>query len=148
VAAGKLLVVRGLASGYGNKRVVFDIDLDVRPGEIVGIIGHNGAGKTTTLRSIFGTLPTHQGTVTYEGADITGRSPRKNVMSGISLIPSEHFVFADMTVRDNLLLGALHEKKLLANPAADGRNPPALAPPPTSDRPNSPALCPVGNSVC
>jgi branched-chain amino acid transport system ATP-binding protein len=105
-----LLDVAGLAAGYGNKQVVFDLSMTVAPGEIVGIIGHNGAGKTTTLRTIFGALSAQGGTVTYRGEDITRQSPRLNVRAGISLIPSEHFVFTDMSVRDNLLLGALHER--------------------------------------
>jgi branched-chain amino acid transport system ATP-binding protein len=108
--AGPLLDVRQLTTGYGRKTVVFGVDLHVAPGEVVGIIGHNGAGKTTTLRGIFGSLPVQSGSVTYQGVDITRRTPRRNVQDGISLIPSEHFVFADMSVRDNLLLGALHEK--------------------------------------
>ncbi len=107
---GPLLDVHGLSTGYGRKTVVFDVDLHVMPGEVVGIIGHNGAGKTTTLRGIFGTLPVSKGTVTYQGENITRWAPRRNVRAGISLIPSERFVFADMSVRDNLLLGALHEK--------------------------------------
>lgn len=105
-----LLAVDGLTSGYGSKSVVFNVSLHVQPGEVVGIIGHNGAGKTTTLRAIFGILPAQRGKIFYADHDITNRSPRKNVQAGIALIPSEQFVFADMSVRDNLLLGALNER--------------------------------------
>lgn len=106
----QMLEVASLTTGYGRKTVVFDVDLHVGTGEVVGIIGHNGAGKTTTLRGVFGTLPVQSGRIVYQGRDITNRSPRRNVQGGISLIPSEQFVFADMSVRDNLLLGALHER--------------------------------------
>jgi branched-chain amino acid transport system ATP-binding protein len=105
-----LLAVEHLTTGYGSKSVVFDVSLHVQPGEVVGIIGHNGAGKTTTLRAIFGILSAQKGHIDYLGRNITNRSPRKNVQGGIALIPSEQFVFADMTVRDNLLLGALNER--------------------------------------
>jgi branched-chain amino acid transport system ATP-binding protein len=105
-----LLDVEELKAGYGAKQVVFDASFHVAPGEIVGIIGHNGAGKTTSLRSIFGMLPTQGGTVTYHGEKVTGRSCRANVRDGMAFIPSEQFVFAELSVHENLLLGALHER--------------------------------------
>jgi branched-chain amino acid transport system ATP-binding protein len=107
---GVVLTVADLQAGYRSTQVVFDVSLNVKAGEIVGIIGHNGAGKTTTVRTVFGTLPPMGGAITYQGVNVTGHSPRRNVRAGMMLIPSEHFVFADMTVRENLSLGALHEK--------------------------------------
>jgi branched-chain amino acid transport system ATP-binding protein len=103
-----LLKVSSLKAGYGSKRVVFDADFEVRRGEVVGIIGHNGAGKTTTLRSVCGTLKPAAGKIVYQGADIAGRSARKNVASGMSMVRSERFTFGELTVRENLLLGGLH----------------------------------------
>jgi branched-chain amino acid transport system ATP-binding protein len=75
---------------------------------VVGIIGHNGAGKSTTLRSIFGMLSPRGGKVVFRDKDVTGASCRSNVLTGMSLIPSERFVFADQTVHENLLLGCLY----------------------------------------
>lgn len=106
----ELLMVSGLQAGYGKKHVVFDVDLHLRAGEIVTIIGHNGAGKTTTLKTIFGMLPALGGTITYQGDDVTRSSCRRNVLRGMSYIPAERFVFSDLSVLDNLRLGAMHEK--------------------------------------
>jgi branched-chain amino acid transport system ATP-binding protein len=109
-----LLDVRGLFGGYGRKQVVFDVNVHVDEGEIVTVIGHNGAGKTTTLKTIFGMLPAQRGNVVYRDEEITRRSCRHNVLAGMSLIPSERFVFGDLSVVDNLRLGALHEKSTAA----------------------------------
>jgi branched-chain amino acid transport system ATP-binding protein len=105
-----LLSVQGLYAGYGRKQVVFDVDLHVGVGEIVTVFGHNGAGKTTTLKTIFGMLSPQRGRVFYQGDDITHATCRHNVLSGMSLIPSERFVFGDLSVSECLRLGALHEK--------------------------------------
>lgn len=105
-----LLELRGLGAGYGRKQVVFDVNLDVRPGEIVTILGHNGAGKTTTLKTVFGMISPHSGAIHYDGKDVTKATCRQNVLAGMSLIPAERFVFGDLTVMDNLLLGSLHVK--------------------------------------
>jgi branched-chain amino acid transport system ATP-binding protein len=103
-----------LKAGYGRKEVVFDVDLHVREGEIVSVVGHNGAGKTTTLKTIYGMLPALGGTITYRGEDTTKSFATQNNARGMSLIPSERFVFGDLTVKDNLLLGSLHEKSAQA----------------------------------
>lgn len=107
-STGSALVLEGLQAGYGRKQVVFDVSLNVNDGEIVTILGHNGAGKTTTLKTVFGMLPAQGGRVVYHGSDITRATCRHNVRNGISLIPSERFVFADLTVLDNLRLGGLN----------------------------------------
>jgi branched-chain amino acid transport system ATP-binding protein len=104
--APDLLHVDALEGGYGRKRVIYDATLRANPGEIVAIIGHNGAGKTTLLRTVFGMLDAHGGRVLYEGVDICGDACRRNVTRGISMIPAERFVFADLTVLENLKLGA------------------------------------------
>lgn len=107
---GDLLVLAGLQAGYGKKHVVFDVDLRLAAGEIVTIIGHNGAGKTTTLKTIFGMLPPLGGTMTYGGEDVSHTTCRRNVLRGMSYIPAERFVFSDLSVLDNLRLGAMHVK--------------------------------------
>jgi branched-chain amino acid transport system ATP-binding protein len=105
-----LVAVKGLGGGYGRKQVVFDVDLHVREGEIVSIVGHNGAGKTTVLRTIYGMLPAIGGKIVYRGEDTTKVFATHNAANGMALIPAERFVFGDLTVKDNLLLGALHVK--------------------------------------
>jgi branched-chain amino acid transport system ATP-binding protein len=100
-----MLDVAGLQAGWGRKRVVFDVDIHVYEGEIVGVLGHNGSGKSTTIKAILGTNPSQGGRVTYSGRDVTRAGYKSNVRSGMALIPSERFVFADLTVLDNLLLG-------------------------------------------
>lgn len=109
-ATDDILVLSGLQAGYGRKHVVFDVDLHLRQGEIVTIVGHNGAGKTTTLKTVFGMLPPLGGSITYRGEDVSRSSCRHNVLAGMSYIPAERFVFSDLSVLDNLRLGAMHER--------------------------------------
>jgi branched-chain amino acid transport system ATP-binding protein len=104
--AGLLLDVKGLQAGYGRRPVLFDVDLHIGVGEIVAMFGHNGAGKTTTLNSIFGRIRSSAGTVQFGGEDITHAKGITNVGRGMTLIPAEQFVFGDLTVLDNLKLGA------------------------------------------
>jgi branched-chain amino acid transport system ATP-binding protein len=106
----EVLAVSRLQAGYGSKQVVFDVDLSAGRGEIITLLGHNGAGKTTMLKTIFGMLPAMGGKVVYKGQDITRSTCRRNVQRGMSMIPSERFVFGELSVRDNLALGAMHEK--------------------------------------
>lgn len=105
-----VLEVEGLYAGYGRKTVVFDTTFNVMPGEIVGIFGHNGSGKSTTVTAVLGTNEAQRGTIRYFGDDVTHAGARHNVHQGMSLIPSEHFVFADLTVRENLLLGGANQR--------------------------------------
>lgn len=108
VGDSALLEVAGLKAGYGRRPVVFDVSLRVDKGEIVAMFGHNGAGKTTTLNSIFGRCKPSAGTVRFGGEDITKGKGIDNVRRGMTLIPAEKFVFADLSVLDNLRLGAYH----------------------------------------
>jgi branched-chain amino acid transport system ATP-binding protein len=100
------LAVENLTAGYGRKQVVFDVSFHVGAGEVVTLLGHNGSGKSTTIRTILGLLPALSGKITYLGEDVTKTSSRHNVKAGMAMIPSERFVFQDLTVIDNLLLGA------------------------------------------
>ena len=106
---GNILEVRGLQAGYGRKQVVFDVDLHVAPGEILGVLGHNGSGKSTTIRTILGVMPALGGRITFDGRDVTRAGTRANVKAGIAMIPSERFVFQDLSVIDNLLLGGAND---------------------------------------
>jgi branched-chain amino acid transport system ATP-binding protein len=105
-SARPLLALTRLQAGYGRKQVVFDVDIRVSEGEIVGVLGHNGSGKTTTIRTILGINRALGGRIEFDGDDVTRAGSRHNVKAGMAMIPSERFVFADLSVRDNLLLGA------------------------------------------
>jgi branched-chain amino acid transport system ATP-binding protein len=109
-ASAPMLEVRGLSAGYGRRQVIFDVDFTVKEREIVTILGHNGAGKTTTLKSVFGLIRPLAGSVVYRGNEVAGRVPATNVREGMSFTPPEHFVFGDLSVRNNLRLGAITEK--------------------------------------
>ncbi|HEV7753899.1 MAG TPA: ABC transporter ATP-binding protein [Baekduia sp.] len=102
-----LLEVEGLKAGYGPRTVVFEAGFRVRPGEVVAMMGHNGAGKSTTVKTVFGLVKPRAGTVRYAGDEITGHNCPQNVAAGMSYTPADSFVFADLTVSDNLKLGAL-----------------------------------------
>ena len=101
------LAVSGLRASYGAVAVLHDVALDVRPGEIVCVIGANGAGKTTLLKTIAGVLRPTAGRVVADGRDITGRPSWWVARHGIALVPEGRGVFADQSVHDNLMLGSL-----------------------------------------
>jgi branched-chain amino acid transport system ATP-binding protein len=104
-----LLSVSGLRAGYGAVNVLHDIDLAVEPGELVVILGANGAGKTTTMRSISGTIA-RQGTITFEGEDITSAPPEQIVRMGIAQVPQGRGTFPELSVEENLRVGAYTRK--------------------------------------
>jgi branched-chain amino acid transport system ATP-binding protein len=101
-----MLEAIGIAAGYGKKEVVRGVDLAVREREVLLVLGHNGAGKTSLMRTLFGLLPPRAGRVRFAGRDITGRRPAENVADGLAFIPQGHGIFASLSVRDNLDLGA------------------------------------------
>jgi branched-chain amino acid transport system ATP-binding protein len=100
-----LLDVAGLCAGYGPVEVLRDIDLRVDEGEVVVVLGANGAGKTTTMRAVSGTIP-RRGSVRFEGRDISRTSPDGIVRMGIAQVPQGRGTFADLSVEDNLRIGA------------------------------------------
>ena len=108
--ADTLLKVDGINVYYGNIHAVKDISFTVNAGEIVTLIGANGAGKTTILHTITGLLNADSGSVTYEGKDITRMPGHKIVSMGIAHVPEGRRVFANMTVLQNLKLGAYTRK--------------------------------------
>jgi len=105
-----LLSVSDLEVSYGAIAALHGISLDVDKGEIVTLIGANGAGKTTTLRTISGLLKPKRGTVSYEGRSITGVKPHTITAMGVSHVPEGRGIFANLTVSDNLELGAYLRK--------------------------------------
>ena len=103
---GHNLVVRGLNVSYGESKVLFDIDLNVAPNEVVACVGRNGAGKTTLLRSIAGFLKPSSGTASADGVSLLGRRPYDVARLGVKYVPQDKKVFPDLTVRENLELGS------------------------------------------
>ena len=105
-AGEPLLHVEGLCSGYGPLQVLFDLSFDVARGEVVALMGSNGAGKTTTLRTITGQLRVLRGTVRFDGHDVTGTAAEVLVRRGLVLVPEGRGMLRDLTVFQNLELGA------------------------------------------
>src|SRR5215510_9326101 len=101
-----LLEVDGLEAGYGKKTVLQGVSLRVEEGEVVALLGHNGAGKSTTLKTILGLLRARSGQVRFAGRVWSNGDPAHNVRSGIALVPQGRGVFPDLTVVENLTLGA------------------------------------------
>lgn len=105
-----LLEVKGLEVYYGVIQALKGIDFEVNEGEIVTLIGANGAGKTTTMQSVIGLIPPKAGTVSFEGKEITHLSCHKIVSLGMSQVPEGRRVFQELTVYQNLLMGAYIQK--------------------------------------
>lgn len=105
-----LLTLENLSVSYGGIRAVKGISLEVPEGEIVTLIGANGAGKSTILRTIAGLVRAESGTITYQGEDITGKPTTAIVEKGITLVPEGRRVFPDLSVLENLKIGAYLRK--------------------------------------
>jgi branched-chain amino acid transport system ATP-binding protein len=101
-----MLDVSGLTVSYGHVEAVREVSFHVDQGEIVSLVGPNGAGKTTILNAISGVLPVTHGTIRFQGRDVTHASPHSRVSEGIVQVPEGRLVLANMTVRENLELGA------------------------------------------
>jgi len=101
-----LLKVTGLKVAYGGIQAVKGVDLEVRDGELVTLIGSNGAGKTTTMKAITGSLPILGGDIEYLGRSIKGRGAWDLVKEGLAMVPEGRGVFARMTITENLQMGA------------------------------------------
>lgn len=105
-----MLKVNNLYVNYGKVQVLNDITLEVKEGEIVTLIGSNGAGKSTFLKTISGLVRPHKGSIIFKGEDITGLPPDLIVKKGIAHVPEGRRIFTNMTVNENLLVGAYHRK--------------------------------------
>lgn len=101
-----LLKVSGVSAGYGAVPVLHEVNLAVQHGEIVCLIGSNGAGKTTLLRTLSGVVRASSGSIGFLGEPIAGLAPQEIVKRGIAHVPEGRRLFAGMTVRENLLMGA------------------------------------------
>jgi branched-chain amino acid transport system ATP-binding protein len=110
-ADSELLTLDRVNVFYGAIHALRDVSLVVRPGEVVTLIGANGAGKSTTLRAITGLLTPKSGRIAFDGADVTGCAPHKLVARGVSMAPEGRGVFANLTVLENLEMGAYRTKQ-------------------------------------
>jgi branched-chain amino acid transport system ATP-binding protein len=97
-----MLTVEGLKTSYGQSQVLFGVDLEVRRGEVVTLLGRNGMGKTTTIRSIMGMTPPQSGRISFEGRELRGLSSFRIAKLGLGLVPEGRGIFPSLTVWENL----------------------------------------------
>ncbi len=100
-----MLSVQQLEAGYGESVILRDISIRVDKGQVVCIMGRNGVGKTTLVKSIMGILKAKKGTISYKDADMTKKPPYQRAKAGIGYVPQGREIFAQLTVKENLLLG-------------------------------------------
>ncbi|GHD18002.1 ABC transporter ATP-binding protein [Tianweitania populi] len=98
-----MLKVEGLQNAYGQSRILFGINFEVRAGEVVTLLGRNGMGKTTTINSIFGLLPPKGGKVFVDGLNMTGKPPHAIAQQGLGLVPEGRQIFPTLSVEENLV---------------------------------------------
>ena len=110
----QFLDIRHLDAGYGRSQVLFDVNIGIPWRGGVAVLGRNGAGKTTLMKTIVGELAASRGELVFDGRDITRRQTDERVRMGIGYVPQEHSVFARLSVRDNLAVGALFNRDLAA----------------------------------
>ena len=104
-SAAPMLELKSIRAGYGSFQALFDVALEVRQGEAVGVIGPNGAGKTTLLRVVSGLIRPTQGSIVMGGIDLAATPPHRIVELGVAHVPESRRLFARMTVEDNLKMG-------------------------------------------
>jgi branched-chain amino acid transport system ATP-binding protein len=110
----KLLEATGIEAGYGASQVLFGIDIDVKPGEVMALLGRNGMGKSTLLKVLTGTLKPMRGSVRFDGADIGGARPDAIGRRGVAIVPEGRHVFPNLSVDEHL--------RAFARPRADAKN--------------------------
>jgi branched-chain amino acid transport system ATP-binding protein len=112
------LEIQALSAGYGRAQVLFDVDLEVRGGEVVALLGRNGAGKSTTLKAIMRLVPPLSGEVIFDSKSLKNLEPHEVARLGLGYVPEDRRIFTDLTVSENLEVG---------------RRPPRGAAPPWND---------------
>jgi branched-chain amino acid transport system ATP-binding protein len=101
-----LLEIQNVSSGYGQVQILWDVSLELERGKLTALVGSNGAGKTTLLRTAVGLVKPWQGTVLFDGQDVTGVSPHGKAAQGLVMVPEGRQLFPSMTVYENLEMGA------------------------------------------
>ena len=111
-----LLDVREIICGYENTIIVDGCNFSVKKGDIACIVGPNGAGKSTAMKAIFGLIPIKSGQIFFNNEDITSLNPQERVMKGMSFVPQNNNVFQEMSVQENLEMGAfIHQSSMREN---------------------------------
>ena len=105
--ADELLIVRGLEAGYPQKQILFGVDLDVREGEAVALLGANGSGKSTVLNTVSGFVRPMAGSIRLAGEELAGKRPHQTFRRGVIQVSQARDLFPDMSTEDNLMLGAV-----------------------------------------
>jgi branched-chain amino acid transport system ATP-binding protein len=100
-----MLTLNAVNTFYGKSHVLFDMSLEVRRGEIVALLGRNGVGKSTTLGTIMGLVPAQSGSIRFMEKEILGRKAHQNAMAGLGFVPEQRWIFPNLTVHQNLLMG-------------------------------------------
>ncbi|MWC30146.1 urea ABC transporter ATP-binding subunit UrtE [Paenibacillus sp. MMS18-CY102] len=120
-----MLAVQQLEAGYGESIILRNVSLNVKPGQVVCLLGRNGVGKTTLMKSIMGVLKARRGVVSYNGADLTKSAPARRAKSGIGYVPQGREIFGQLTVYENILIGleAAREKVQEVPPEAIAKFP-------------------------
>src|SRR5258706_14291703 len=104
-AVEPLLEARALCAWYGAAQILYDVDLQVRRGEVVALMGRNGAGKSTTLKAVMGLVAKRRGALAFMGHDIADREPHQVARMGLGFVPEDRRIFTDLTVLENLEVG-------------------------------------------
>ena len=124
--ADVLLDAHGLCAWYGAAQILFDLNLQVRRGEVVALMGRNGAGKSTTLKTLMGLMDKRKGTVRFMQRDISARQPYQIAALGMGFVPEDRRVFVDLTVTENLEVGRQAPRRWPDGTAAPVWTPPDL----------------------
>jgi len=101
-----MLEVKSIETSYGTSQVLFGMSFTVNEGEVVSLLGRNGMGKTTTIRSLMGMVPTHGGSITFEGREVQNLKDYQIAKLGLGLVPEGRQIFPNLTVRENLIATA------------------------------------------
>jgi branched-chain amino acid transport system ATP-binding protein len=107
-----LLAINGIETYYGRSQVLFGVTLEIRPGELVTLLGRNGMGKTTTVRSIMGLTPSARGSIRFQGREIASLPSYRVAQSGIGLVPEGRQIFPNLTARENLVATAANRAQV------------------------------------
>ena len=123
MTSDSLLEAKSLAAWYGAAQILFDVDLQVRRGEVVALMGRNGAGKSTTLKTLMGLVARRRGSIHFMGRDISKSEPHGAARLGLGFVPEDRRVFTDLTVMENLEVGRQPARRW-----ADGSTAPSWTP--------------------